>query len=376
MTNKLLWVIYLLIICSPISLWSQNLIMYVSDAGNFNLPPWQILKFDVTGENGKVFIADHLDWPQDILFLEPDNVVLISNLNTGEIMRFDASTGDYIDQFATGIGGPTRMKIGTDGLLYVLQWSGNGKVWRYRTDGTFVDQFTSVGVSASIGLDWDSEGNLYVSSYDGRFVRKFSPIGADLGKFISSNLAGPTNIWFDDEGDLLVNDYNAGSVKRWDKNGAFKGVFISNVPQCEGVGFLPVGNLLLGIGGTSSVRSYNSAGELVNTIIPSGSLGLLTPNAVVLRQDPISSGIGSPPMFKNRNILTPGTGVVFQISTDLMDTKGPFAEVTNSSGVVVAKIQIKDSVSWDASDLPNGIYFITLPLRDQSIAVQKIVVQR
>ena len=376
MTNKLFWLAGFMAMWFPGSLWAQNPSIYVSDAGNFNLPPWQILKFDANGENGKVFIADHLAWPQDILFLEPDNVVLISNLNTGEILRFDASTGDYIDKFATGIGGPTRMKIGTDGLLYVLQWSGNGKVWRYHTDGTFVDQFTSVGVSASIGLDWDNEGNLYVSSYDGRFVRKFSPTGADLGKFISSNLAGPTNIWFDEEGDLLVNDYNAGSVKRWDNNGSFKGVFISNVPQCEGVGLLSDGNLLLGIGGTSSVRSYNSAGELVNTIIPSGSLGLLTPNAVVLRQDPISSGIGSPPMFNNRNILTPGTGVVFQISSDLMDTKDPFAEVTNSSGVVVAKIQIKDSVSWDASDLPNGIYFITLALRDQSISVQKIVVQR
>lgn len=376
MTNKLFWLAGFMAIWFPGSLLAQNPSIYVSDAGNFNLPPWQILKFDANGENGKVFIADHLAWPQDILFLDNSNVVLISNLNTGEILRFDASTGTYIDQFATGIGGPTRMKIGTDGLLYVLQWSGNGKVWRYRTDGTFVDQFTSVGVSASIGLDWDKQGNLYVSSYDERYVRKFSPTGADLGKFISSNLAGPTNIWFDEEGDLLVNDYNAGSVKRWDNNGSFKGVFISNVPQCEGVGFLPDGNLLLGIGGTSSVGSYNSAGELVNTIIPSGSLGLLTPNAVVLRQDPISSGIGSPPMFKNRNILTPGTGVVFQISTDLMDTKDPFAEVTNTSGVVVAKIQIKDSVSWDASDLSNGIYFITLALRDQSIARQKIVVQR
>ena len=376
MTNKVFWLAGFMAIWFPGSLLAQNPSIYVSDAGNFNLPPWQILKFDANGENGEVFIADQLAWPQDILFLETGNVVLISNLNTGEILRFDASTGTYIDQFATGIGGPTRMKIGTDGLLYVLQWSGNGKVWRYRTDGTFVDQFTSVGVSASIGLDWDKQGNLYVSSYDERYVRKFSPTGADLGKFISSNLAGPTNIWFDEEGDLLVNDYNAGSVKRWDNNGSFKGVFISNVPQCEGVGFLPDGNLLLGIGGTSSVGSYNSAGELVNTIIPSGSLGLLTPNAVVLRQDPISSGIGSPPMFKNRNILTPGTGVVFQISTDLMDTKYPFAEVTNTLGVVVAKIQIKDSVSWDASDLSNGIYFITLALRDQSIAVQKIGVQR
>ena len=30
--------------------------------------------------------------------------------------------GVYIEDFATGIGGPTRMKIGADSLLYVLQW--------------------------------------------------------------------------------------------------------------------------------------------------------------------------------------------------------------------------------------------------------------
>ena len=96
MTNKLFWLAGFMAMWFPGSLWAQNPSIYVSDAGNFNLPPWQILKFDVNGENGKVFIADHLAWPQDILFLEPDNVVLISNLNTGEILRFDASTGTYI----------------------------------------------------------------------------------------------------------------------------------------------------------------------------------------------------------------------------------------------------------------------------------------
>ncbi len=69
------------------------------------------------------------------------------------------------------------MKIGADSLLYVLQWSGNGKVRRYELDGTFVDDFTSVGVTQSIGIDWDNDGNLYVSSYGGDNVRKFDTNG-------------------------------------------------------------------------------------------------------------------------------------------------------------------------------------------------------
>lgn len=105
------------------------------------------------------------------------------------------------------------MKIGADSLLYVLQWSGNGKVRRYQLDGTYAGEFTSVGVPQSIGLDWDSNGNLYVSSYTGDNVRKFDPNGNDLGLFVTSNLAGPTNIWFDDNGDLLVSDYDGTAVK-------------------------------------------------------------------------------------------------------------------------------------------------------------------
>lgn len=102
-------------------------------------------------------------------------------MNTGSITKYNSTTGDYIENFATGIAGPTRMKIGTDSLLYVLQWSGNGKVKRYQLDGTFVDEFTSVGVPQSIGIDWDNNGNLYVSSYSGDNVRKFDANGNDLG---------------------------------------------------------------------------------------------------------------------------------------------------------------------------------------------------
>ena len=353
---------------------AQEMSIYISDAGNFNLPPWQILKFDANGENGEVFIDDHLDWPQDIVFLEDQNVVLISNLKSGQILRFNARTGDYIDVFAGSIGGPTRMKIGVDSLLYVLQWTGNGNVWRYTLTGNFVDEFTHVGIPASIGLDWDAAGNLYVSSYTGKYVQKFSPTGEYVGKFISTNLAGPTNILFDDTGDLLVNDYNAGNVKRFDSSGNFKGVFISNVPKVEGVDFLPNGNVLLGVGGTSSVASYDASGNFLDTIVSTGSLDLKTPNAVVIRQN-TTTAIPEIPTYIDANIVTPSFGTFFQFTNEEINSFGSIAEVSNASGVIVRKINIADSTFINAFDLPDGIYFITMPLQNNSVARQKIMVQ-
>ena len=266
------------------NVFGQGLEIYVSDAGNFSNPPWKILKFDENGENPEMFIDTVLAWPQDIVFLDDQQVVLISNLNSGRITKYNSSTGDYIGNFATGIAGPTRMKIGEDSLLYVLQWSGNGKVRRYQLDGTYVGEFTSVGVPQSIGLDWDSNGNLYVSSYSGDNIRKFDPSGNDLGLFVTSNLLGPTNIWFDDNGDLLVSDYDGTAVKRFNSSGVFQNNFATGLSQSEGVDFFSNGNILIGNGATHSVKMFDSNGVYIEDFIPSGSGGLMTPNAVVIRK--------------------------------------------------------------------------------------------
>ncbi len=265
--------------------FGQSVDIYVSDAGNFSQPPWQILKYDENGENPEVFITENLAWPQDILFLEDRNVVLISNFNSGKIERYRADTGQYIDTFASDIGAPTRMKIGPDGLIYVLQWSGNGRVQRYQLDGTFVDHFTNLGLSQSIGLDWDESGNLYVSSYDQQVVRKYDNNGLDQGNFVNTNLAGPTNIWFDDNGDLLVLDFNAGRARRFNSDGAYQGDFINLLSQPEGQDYLPDGNLLIGNGGSGAVKEYTPGGVFIRDIVSSGSGGLIQPNAVVVRSD-------------------------------------------------------------------------------------------
>lgn len=258
--------------------------IYVSDAVKFNTGPWNIYRYDENGQSPTIFIDSGLDWPQDILFLEDENQVLISNLNSGRINRHNANTGTLLGSFATGINGPTRIKIGPDNLLYVLQWSGNGRVLRYQLDGTFVDEFTSVRVTQSIGLDWDANNNLYVSSFDGASVRKFDANGNDLGLFVTSNLQGPTNIWFDGDGNLLINDWSGNSVEQFDANGNhIKTLISSGLSQPEGVDFFPNGNFLIGSGGTKEVKLYDSNGSFLQNLVSAGLGGLVQPNAVRIR---------------------------------------------------------------------------------------------
>ncbi|MEO8588382.1 MAG: hypothetical protein ABI432_03360 [Flavobacteriales bacterium] len=341
--------------------------IYVSDAGNFNSPPWQILRYDASGADPVAFITTNLNWPQDIVFLEDSNRVLISNLGTNKITKYDATTGAYISDFATGIAGPTRMKIGVDGLLYVLQWNGTGTVRRYMLDGTYVGEFTTVGVPQSIGIDWDGAGNLYVSSYTADLVRKFDPSGNDLGAFISTNLVGPTNIWFDTNGDLIVSDYDGAAIKRFDATGAFQGTFISGVSFTEGIAHYPNGNFLIGNGATSSVKLFDPDGTYLQDLIPSGSGGLITPNAIVIRD----AQVGLPERAKVPEvaILFPSVGSHFHLDPSLAGVRS--ITVRSVQGELVERLVQR---IWNADHLAAGIYIVLAERNDGSMIRQRIEV--
>jgi len=338
--------------------YAQDFDIYVSDAGNFNNPPWKIFKYDSSGGNAVTFIDTMLSWPQDILFLEDSDLVLISNLNTNRITKYDSDSGNYLGIFANGMSGPTRMKIGPDTLLYVLQWSGNGRVKRYRLDGSFHSNFTSIGVNQSIGMDWDQKGNLYVSSFNGKNIRKFGPTGADSGLFVNSNLQGPTNIWFDDNGELLVLDWSGTTVKRFDTNGVFVSNYLTGLRQSEGVDFMPTGNILIGNGWTKAVKMYDSSGSFIRDLVPSGRGGLLKPNAVRIRlKSNLTSVQKLNPIIEELSIH-PTYGNLFFIETQNW-THSNELNVVDINGRVVFETRVNKSITiWEANNEENGMYFI------------------
>lgn len=262
---------------------SDEFKIYVSDAGNFDDPPWQILKYDHDGSNPQVFIDEELAWPQDILFLEDANEVLISNLNSNTITRYDASSGAYIDDFATGISGPTRMRVGPDGFLYVLQWSGNGRVVRLSMDGESEEDFTTLNIPQSIGLDWDGAGNLYVASFARGSIQKFDPSGEALEVIGTTELLGPTNVWIVQDR-LYVNDWTAGQIKVFDLEGELMETLASGLSQVEGVAVVSEQYFLIGHGRNASVKCVSVEGD-IEVVVDTRSGGLIRPNAVVLRKE-------------------------------------------------------------------------------------------
>ena len=352
--------------------------IYVSDAGGFNVDgPWQIIRYDLDGSNPLVFINDaffeseNVGWPQDILFLEDQNVVLISCLVGNRITKHNAQTGDYIEDFATVPGGPTRMKLGDDGFIYVTQWSNSdNKILRFQQNGTLEDEFTNLGVGTGIGIDWDTNGNLYVTSYGGNAVKQFDDAGISQGNFIDTNLNGPTNVLVEDDGNFLVLNWGGGNVVRFDSSGGFMETFTTAVTQPEGIVRHPAGGYLIGNGGNSSVDLFMANGTFVENVVESGSGGLVQPNAVVLRE--ASFGIGD---IKNSKKVwvTPSVGSSFLLHS--LETQNLTSlEVFNIQGQKINSIPL-DATTWDASSLEEGIYFIKGTTLEGN-QIQKIIVKK
>ena len=344
--------------------------IFICDAGNLSTLPGQILRVDENGENAQIYINSNLSWPQDILFLDEMQEVLVSNFNSGRITRYDLTTGGYLGNFATGLANPTRMKIGADGLLYVLQWGGNGTVRRYELDGTSLGAFTTAGVTSGIGLDWDAQLNLYVSSYYGATVRRFDPEGNDLGLFIQQTLVGPTNLWFAGS-ELRVLDYNSGVVSRFDEDGVWLGSFITGLGQAEGVDFFANGQILIGNGLTHSVKLFDGTGAYVREFVANGTAGLITPNAIVIREADVSVPDRGPTgllptsleLLGNwPNPFNPSTTIEYRlrqgavVQLTVHDLQGGLVALLEE-GYQAAGLR---RVPFNGSALASGVYLITL----------------
>ncbi len=184
----------------------------------------------VTGEFKGIFVngmSGGLDAPTGIDF-GLDNNLYVSSSMSNEILRFDSSTGSFIDVFASGgsLDRPFSLIFsGTD--MYV---SSQQQVLRY--DGT-TGQFLNIaasgnGLSTPIGLAVGPNGNLFIANSGADNVLEFDPI---TGQFVSifatsSELDLPTDVVFGTDGNLYVSSGINSKIVRFDAvTGDFVDVF-------------------------------------------------------------------------------------------------------------------------------------------------------
>ncbi len=252
----------------------------------------RILRFDATSGT---FIDEFvpagyggLYWPDGVIFGPDDNLYVTSATNAANagprgVLRFNGSTGAFIDAFVPpGSGGlqvATYQTFGPDGNLYVSDY-GDGTVKRYNgITGAFIDVFAS-GAFAPQGLQFGPDGNLYVA--DQVNVRRYNGLtGAFIDLFVLSGSGGlnqPQGLVFGPDGNLYLSGYLSGAVLRYNgSTGAFIDVFASGngLVSPQGMAFDPAGNLYVGDVNNGQVLRYDGkTGAFLSVFVPAGSQGL------------------------------------------------------------------------------------------------------
>ena len=263
----------------------------------------------------------------------PDNnlYVTVNDVGDGAVLRYDGSTGAFLDQFVPlrggGLSAPTALKFGPGGDLFVgsklytnssLGPAWIGRVLRYDgTNGTFRGVFVANGaggLSCPFDLTFGPDGNLYVSDSFGTVVggvgvlRFDGASGAFLGTFIPRGSGGLTNAWglaFGPDGNCYVSSFDTDSVLRYDgTNGTFIDAFVAagrgGLSGPQALTFGPDGLLYACSSLTGAVIRYDGkSGSFIDVFIKPGGGGpgfdsrsiLFTPRGPRLGIEHSSSGL-------------------------------------------------------------------------------------
>jgi DNA-binding beta-propeller fold protein YncE len=247
--------------------------------------------------------------------------LLVSSYKTDNVLRYDADTGAFVDEFlphrSGGLNQPWGVVIGPhDHNVYVStgHFKGEGQikaVLSYDGDtGAFLDEVVQTGqMNEPHAVTFGPDGNLYVGDRvapdRGRIARFDGTTGAYLDDFVpvlSGGLAHPLTHVFGPNGrgglDLYVSNGGGGILRYDGTTGAFVGTFVPggsgglNTPL--GMVFGPDGNLYVAepafFGGTPAVLRFQgptgpTPGAFLDAFVPADRGGLLQPFGVLFGPD-------------------------------------------------------------------------------------------
>jgi outer membrane protein assembly factor BamB len=219
----------------------------------------------------------------------PDGNLYVLDNGGNRVLRYNGSSGAFMDAFVPSVLGPEGSVFGPDGNLYITGRATND-VRKYNgTTGAFMGVFASGGnLVVSVALAFGPDGNLYVAD-EVKVVKFNGSTGALIGTFVpagSGGLTGPSQLVFGKDGNLYVgsgsSSANSGVLRFNGTTGAFISQFVPSigVRADGGLAFGPDGNLYVGYfnGGVPSdfIRRYNGqTGAPIDTFIPSGVIGII-----------------------------------------------------------------------------------------------------
>lgn len=225
-----------------------------------------------------------LNGPQAVR-LGPDGKLYVADENNHRILRYNATTGTYLDTFVTagngGLSGPTAMTWNANGELLVASFNGDN-VLRYSATGAFLGSMFAPGTGGlngpDVGMTVGPDGLLYVPSFwNGRVLRYNATTGAFVDTFVlGGGLQTPRQMLWRGN-DLFVSDDFGSKVNRYSAStGAFLGTFVTagsgGLNGASGMAWDGNGNLLVTSLGTNSVLRYSGAsGAYLDTFLSGGS---------------------------------------------------------------------------------------------------------
>jgi hypothetical protein len=219
--------------------------------------------------------------------------ILVSNFFGDNVARYNLSNGAFLGAMTHPLlDGTLGTRVGPDGLLYVCSESASSVLRFNVTTGAYVDTYVG-GVNSPTGITFDASGNALIANFDTDSVSKYTPGGASAGYLVSpgagglngpdvGTVIGPGNV-------LYVPSFNTHSVIKYDAtSGANLGYFVT-----PGFGGLTQPRTILfrnnkvwvASDSGNKVLRYNMDGSFVDEFVTSGSGGLSGASGMAFGED-------------------------------------------------------------------------------------------